>query len=415
MNDIKIDVSRIAPTLPGMESFYKVNIHNLGGLLTREGAQLKRYGLYLGDIMKALSAENGNLNLGNVTVNISGPFVGGFTPILDKSWKNFFESIVKIVKRYRGVKRGPQPKWITQIESAARNFGKGDDVENLNFSRSPALRSLAFLALEITDEVSRVFTEVKALISPMWRDIRYLGPLRDQPRRYYQFDDTGGADVGVSGEFTVQILALEKYKHLTAKQVAKISSEGVLFSDPVECSLLEHTNHWLSFMGLPSVTPSSLEQSLYKLEVGDLAVGLVDVGFGVSQVLPIIVEALRAERGDLVILEQPEIHLHPRVQAMLGDFLLARSMDGVRFLVESHSEYLVKRLCRRLAEARDTCVEEATSIFFVEGAPGEASCKKIKINKYGEIENWPKGFFDLDEDLYWAQASLRKRMLLKLD
>lgn len=409
LNDSNIEISRSEKVTEDGDSLYQVTVSNVSGLLSRNESQIGRYSLFLGDTVKAISAEKGSISLGHVSVNTSGPFVGGLSPVFDESWFPFFDAMPRIANRYRGVKRGPQPKWITHLESASRSFRKSTESGESLGRSSPAARSLIFLAAELVEEVARAHAEAKAIVAPMWRDIRYLGPLRDQPRRYYQFDDTGGTDVGVSGEFTVQILELEKSKELVSRQATNISGRGIEFSDPVEGTLLSHTNHWLNFMGLPSVTPSSLEQSLYKLEVGELAVGLLDVGFGVSQVLPIIVEALRAQSGDLVILEQPEIHLHPRVQAQLADFLLARALDGVRFLVESHSEYLIKRLCRRIAEARDVETGQSTNLYFVEGFPGEATCTKIPVNDFGEIESWPKGFFDLDEDLYWAKASLSKR------
>lgn len=413
LNGSNIEISRSEKVTENGDSLYKVEIDNIFGLLSRNESQIGRYSLYLGDTVKAISAEKGRISLGHISVNTSGPFIGGLTAVFDESWFSFFDAIPKIANRYRGIKRGPQPEWINHLESAARSYRKSTESgENVGRS-SPAARSIVFLAVELVEEVARAHAEAKAIVAPMWRDIRYLGPLRDQPRRYYQFDDTGGADVGVSGEFTVQILELEKSKELISRQATNVSGRGIEFSAPVEGTLLSHTNHWLDFMGLPSVKPSSLEQSLYKLEVGELAVGLLDVGFGVSQVLPIIVEALRAHRGDLVILEQPEIHLHPRVQAQLADFLLARSLDGVRFLVESHSEYLIKRLCRRIAEAHDVETGQSTNLYFVEGVPGKATCKKIPVNEFGEIESWPKGFFDLDEDLYWAKASLTKRRAQK--
>jgi len=163
-------------------------------------------------------------------------------------------------------------------------------------------------------------------------------------------------------------------------------------------------------MGLPSVTPVSARQSLYELSVGTLNVALPDVGFGVSQVLPIVVECLRARAGELVILEQPEIHLHPKIQAVLADFFIARASDGVRIIVESHSEYMIKRFCRRIAESTVDNVESLVNMVFVsQKHDGLAECEKIRLNSFGEIENWPSGFFDSQEDLFWAKASIQRR------
>ncbi|EEX16130.1 conserved hypothetical protein [Citreicella sp. SE45] len=413
VNQAKVKIVRSDKASDDGDPLYSVRIHNVHGLLDRGTSQIGRYGLYLGDTMKAVKAERGDLMMGHVKVTTTGPFAGSMRPEFDESWSAFFDAIPKIAVKHRGIKRGPQPKWINHLEAAARTYAKTVSGGEGSISRSPSLRAVFFLAVELLEEVSKAFNEAKATVAPMWRDVRYLGPLRDQPRRYYQFNDTGGADVGVSGEFTVQTLALERNNMLSACQVHRNTRQGIEFSDKVDDVFLAHVNHWLHFMGLPFVEPSTLEQSLYKLEVGDLGVGLLDVGFGVSQVLPVVVEALRANPGDLVILEQPEIHLHPRVQAKLADFLLARSLDGVRFLVESHSEYLIKRLCRRKAESEEGKWSNTVNIYFIEGRPGEAACNKVEVNEFGEIENWPTGFFDLDEDLYWTRASLKKRKSVK--
>lgn len=412
VNGAKITITRSNKTSDDGDPLYLVKILNVHGLLNRGTAQIGRFSLYLGDTIKVVKSEKGELEMGHIKVTSTGPFAGSMRPEFDESWGVFFNAIPKIALRQRGVKRGPKPKWISQLENAARIYIKAQNGNKVDISRSPSLRTLVFLAVELVEDISRAFGEAKATLAPMWRDVRYLGPLRDQPRRYYQFNDTGGADVGVSGEFTVQTLALERNNMISARRVQKNTVDGIEFSPTIDENFLSHVNHWLHYMDLPFVEPSSLELSLYKLAVGDLGVGLLDVGFGVSQVLPVVVEALRAHPGDLVILEQPEIHLHPRVQAKLADFLLARSLDGVRFLVESHSEYLIKRLCRRKAESEENKWSDTVNIYFVEGQPGEAVCNKVAINEFGEIEKWPTGFFDLDEDLYWTRASLKKRKLI---
>jgi predicted ATPase len=246
--------------------------------------------------------------------------------------------------------------------------------------------------------------------APLWRQIRYLGPLRHQPQRYYQFDDTGGVDIGVSGEFTVQVLALEAGNNISASTVTRDSEGRITVDSPEQHTLLEMTNYWLEAMGLPAVAPAALRQSLYEMKVGKLEVALPDVGFGVSQVLPIIVESLRAIRGDSVVLEQPEIHLHPRVQAGLADFLLARASDGIRFIVETHSDIMIKRLGRRVAEGTVRSIADLVKIYFIDADPSSgALCREVVLNEYGEIDNWPVGFFDQNEDLYWTSATLKRR------
>jgi predicted ATPase len=408
LDDLNVRVFR-QEVANGSRPLYRVEINSIRKLIRRKGSKFGSYRVILGDLHKALSGADTPISLGNVYAVNSGPFIGRIEPRFDETWTNFFEAIYKLSVSHRGRKRGPAPGWLEDLGAAVRTYRKGLSEGKMPTARNTAMRVLTYLAIEFVSEISLVFSETKAVLAPMWQDIRYLGPLRDQPRRYYQFDDTGGADVGVSGEFTVQVLALEQGRVLQSTRLASLPSNRIKFTDRKLTTLLDHTNFWLSWMGLPAVSPLNLQQSLYGLAVGDLRVGLLDVGFGVSQVLPIIVETLRAEKGDLVILEQPEIHLHPRVQALLGDFLLARSQDGVRFLVESHSEYLIKRLCRRVSESESENLRPSIEILFIEGSPEGASCRPVELNDYGEILNWPKGFFDLDEDLHWTHAALERR------
>jgi predicted ATPase len=178
-------------------------------------------------------------------------------------------------------------------------------------------------------------------------------------------------------------------------------------------SLIDSLNYWLDEMGLPRVSPHIIQQSLYELNVSateDLKVSLPDVGFGVSQVLPVILECLRANKGDTIILEQPEIHLHPRIQSILADFFIARAQDGIRFIVESHSEYFVKRLCRRVSEGKPENIAAIPNIIFVHREEGVSQCQRVVLNEFGEIENWPSGFFDLGEDASWVDAALSRRL-----
>lgn len=390
-------------------TLHRVEINSIKSFIRRSGSKFGSYRVIFGDVHKALASSDAPITLGNVYAVTSGPFISRIEPHFDASWVQFFDTIYKLSVSHRGTKRGPEPGWLGDLGSAVRTFRKSLAEGKPPSSRNTAIRVLTYLAIEFASEVSLVFSETKAILAPMWQDIRYLGPLRDQPRRYYQFDDTGGADVGVSGEFTVQVLALEQERVLKSTRLTADPHSKIRFASPQSSTLLGHTNFWLDWMGLPTVSPINLQQSLYGLAVGDLRVGLLDVGFGVSQVLPIIVETLRAEKGDLVILEQPEIHLHPRVQALLGDFLLARSRDGVRFLVESHSEYLIKRLCRRVSESETDSLKPSIEILFIEGSSNGATCRPVELNEFGEIENWPQGFFDLDEDLHWARAALERR------
>ena len=138
---------------------------------------------------------------------------------------------------------------------------------------------------------------------------------------------------------------------------------------------------------------------------------LTHVGVGVSQVLPILVLCLLAEKDSTLIFEQPELHLNPKVQTRIADFFFSMTLLKKQCLVETHSEYLINRLRYQVAINPDNDISENIIMYFVEKEEQWSSYKKIKINKYGVVENWPKGFFDENEETAAAilRAAMKKR------
>jgi predicted ATPase len=119
----------------------------------------------------------------------------------------------------------------------------------------------------------------------------------------------------------------------------------------------------------------------------------------VSQVLPILVLALLADPGSTLIFEQPELHLHPRVQTRLADFFVSLATLDKQCLVETHSEYLINRLRFLAAVAEDDNVSLSTLLYFVERDKAHSHYRPIRINQFGVIDDWPSGFFDESEEL----------------
>ena len=127
-------------------------------------------------------------------------------------------------------------------------------------------------------------------------------------------------------------------------------------------------------------------------------VKLTDVGFGISQVLPALVQAFYAPQNSMVWMEQPEIHLHPQVQAELADVFISavQAREGgkprnVQLIVESHSEHFLTRLQRRVAEGG--IKPQDVAVYFCKRSDGAAELEPLELNLYGEIENWPENFF----------------------
>lgn len=251
----------------------------------------------------------------------------------------------------------------------------------------------------------------------IWSGFRYIGPIREAPKRFYPFNDLRIIDIGINGENMPLVLAVEKetivpkyYRCIYKKK----SIEKYELRD--KDKLIDSVNWWLSdFMKLPPIhSINELSGIINQVKVDSLGIklDLTDVGFGVSQILPIIVECLRMAEGETIILEQPEIHLHPSLQSKLADFFICMAKSGKNLVVETHSEHFIYRLCLRIAQEESNDTRNLINILFVSCDEENRSsiAQPIEINKYGEIENWPVGFFDENDSRDLISATLKKRM-----
>ena len=121
---------------------------------------------------------------------------------------------------------------------------------------------------------------------------------------------------------------------------------------------------------------------------------LPDVGFGISQFLPIIVADLQLSNNSTLIMSQPEIHLHPSVQANLSDYLVKQVKErNKNYIVETHSEYLLNRM--RLLIVKGEIQSEDVAVYYFENSIKDGSvAHRIEFTKDGQILNAPKGFFE---------------------
>ena len=163
----------------------------------------------------------------------------------------------------------------------------------------------------------------------------------------------------------------------------------------------EALSKWLKYIGVATSArgiPAG-DGSGYKIDVrlsGERSENLPNVGVGVSQVLPILVSALLSREKSVLIYEQPELHLHPKTQAMLADFFFSLTLTGRQCIIETHSEHIVNRLRYLAARHRGDVnpISRDTAIYFASKENEQSQYKKIPINQFGDIEEWPKDFFD---------------------
>lgn len=232
--------------------------------------------------------------------------------------------------------------------------------------------------------------------------IRYLGPLRIDPKRQYTFSGGSPNGVGPRGEQAIDALIAATQKGF--RRHRGFSSSGQRRRLP-SIGMEQLVAEWLQQLGLVhsfELRPLDDRKSLYRVYVKhqaeSTAVLLTDVGFGVSQILPVLVLLAYAEEGDTVILEQPEIHLHPAVQAGLADIIIETALArNVQVVIESHSEHLLLRLQRRIAESYLdrglTLTSDEVSLYFCQGVEGKSTITKLQMDLFGNIANWPTDFF----------------------
>ncbi len=226
--------------------------------------------------------------------------------------------------------------------------------------------------------------------------IIHLGPLREYPQHSYTWEGDHPQDIGIYGE----------------KMISALLSSRIL-RHPIEVQILK----WLQKLDLiysydvPPVTEEGKNyECLVKQYKDGPEVPLTDVGFGVSQVLPVLTLCYYADEGSILILEQPEAHLHPKVQSDLADVLIDVVKNrNVQIILESHSEHLLLRLMRRIAE-EDISVDQ-TALYFCQINEGTSEIERLKVDEYGNISNWPQNFFgdEMGDLVEKTKAEMRRR------
>jgi predicted ATPase len=248
-------------------------------------------------------------------------------------------------------------------------------------------------------------SDLQLAFEQLFTGTKYLGPLREYPKRQYPWSGGEPVDMGQRGERVVEAI-------LAAKESNALLSRG---RGKNRETVEQRVAAWLKELGLISsflVEPVAKEGSnIYRVKVrrnpSSPDVLITDVGFGVSQILPAVVLCYYAPEGSTIILEQPEIHLHPAVQAGLADvFIDAVKTRNIQIVFESHSEHLLKRLQRRIAEQQIS--PETTALYFCETQNGASHLTTLDVDLYGTIRNWPKDFFG---DQFGEMAAVTKAAL----
>jgi predicted ATPase len=235
---------------------------------------------------------------------------------------------------------------------------------------------------------SGFLSDLEAAYEAQLDAVFYLGPLRQYPQRDYLWARSRPTDVGQRGEKAIDatLAATE------ASETRNLRPKTRLI--PFQAMIA----HWLREMGLIEsfkveeiADGSNRWQARIRTRPGATEVLLTDVGFGVSQVLPVVTLLQYVPEGSTVILEQPEIHLHPLAQAGLADVIIqAATHRRVQVILESHSEHLLLRLQRRIAEGG--IASDDVRLYFCDAPKGISQLTPLEVDLFGNIHNWPEKF-----------------------
>ncbi len=240
----------------------------------------------------------------------------------------------------------------------------------------------------------------------------YLNAERTGPRNYQTINSKMLDNCGVYGENTVHLLSVfgnqkvKESKCFGMDENKKVST----FSKQVE--------YWMDYI-IPGIEINADDMTELRISKMSLRQPALDTGFlspynfgfGISYVLPIVLTGLLAENGSVFLVENPEAHLHPKGQSHIGYFLAIMALSGVQVIVETHSEHVLNGI--RIASLKNGMKPEDISINFFSistcGAEAEHKVVNISLNDRMDLEAWPVGFLDQEEEDLGTLRELRRK------
>lgn len=271
-------------------------------------------------------------------------------------------------------RKGPG-EFTLDLPSLSKQFRVPGSL-NLNALRFLPIETRRTIENPLYQELDYLTFLVANQIQDAARSLVHVGPLRQMPDRAYRVDQA--AQAGSVGS-VVEIL--EKQRRAQRRVSQALSHMGMAKE-----------------VALKRLAPGYVGIVLTDPKTGRVE-NLADVGFGVSQVLPVLVTLATAAPGSTVLIEQPELHLHPDAQGQLADVLFEMSRERhISLLMETHSEHILLRLQRRIAEAESDLDPENVAAYFVD----DGAVTRAGIDASGRLDNsaMPRGFFEEE----WADA-----------
>lgn len=219
-------------------------------------------------------------------------------------------------------------------------------------------------------------------LSEVVEKLRYVAPIRERIPRHGIVGTMVYSELSPSGQNLMRVLSSSDI----------ISTRGK--------AAIDELNYWLGskFRLLRNIELVDIDKAgTVKTLIADdprgsKKINLASMGCGISQLVPVVVQTVLLPKSGCLLVEQPEIHLHPSAQADLADLFIGNITGRRQFIVETHSEHFVLRLRRRIAEGK--IKPEKIGIFFVEKKRGVTRIRKLNLKPNGHFEEWPAGFFE---------------------
>ncbi|MNZ50895.1 DUF3696 domain-containing protein [Aeromonas sp. XH] len=246
------------------------------------------------------------------------------------------------------------------------------------------------------DQSNRLLSKLGSL-RRLVPDFKYLSTNRESPDIIYPLSNSDIEDesLGIHGQFTAHYLAKNKSTPIRIK--------ALVHPDSHTDHLLENVSKWLSEISsnidvsskiIPEANKAALTYNYTYGHNRSRPITPVNVGFGVTHVLPVITQLLMAKKNDLLIIENPEAHLHPKGQANLARLISLVASQGVQIIIETHSDHILNSI--RVCTKEGIISKEKSKIYFFQHNQNSLSsfATEISINSDGSVTSWPSGFFD---------------------
>lgn len=272
------------------------------------------------------------------------------------------------------------------------------DRQKFDYSAGEDKLSLVIKGVELEDTVfglSKDSVEVIETEDLSSIQVYFLNAERLGPRNYQEMKSHEILHCGYHGEYTFDVIEKNPFAEVPSNR------RFGLDSDKKVPDLGKQIDYWMSYIvnGVEVKFTSDIATQLSQMKVRQAALDTpfnspYNFGFGISYVLPIITTGLIAKKNSLVIIENPEAHLHPAGQSRIGEFLAQVSSDDTQIVIETHSEHVVNGI--RKYALRNSILPENICInyFLIDNKTQKHEVKRLQLNERMDILEWPSGFFD---------------------